>query len=159
MGGAGTFAQLVVGDVAVDLDDRVHPLPEIVVGQADDRARPHIRVLVERGLDLRRIHVRAAAHDEVGATVGDVEEAVGIHRAEVAERLPSVARTGLGPDVAVGGLRGGLHPDLADLAHGRSLPSVSRIRIVPSAGLPTEPTCSSQSAPLMTVTPCASVPA
>ena len=56
----------------------------------DDERRQDVRVLVERGLDFGGIHVRPAGEDQVGAPVAEVDVAVLVHPAHVAERLPSV---------------------------------------------------------------------
>ena len=95
-------------------------IAEIVVGEADHRARPHPWVLVERGLDLGGIHVRSAGEDHVGLAVAEIEVAVGVERAHVAERLPTAVDAPRGrADVAVRAhVRVGRRPheDLADLA-------------------------------------------
>ena len=119
---AGTRSTSSVSRSAVGLDDGVHPVAEVVVGQADHRARPHRRVLLQRRLDLGRVDVGAAAQDHVGEPVAEVEEAVGVEPAEVAERLPAaVAGARLGADVAVaGGVAGDRpQPHLALLAGGQ----------------------------------------
>ena len=103
----------------VGLDDGVDALAEVVVGQADHRARAHVGVLLQRGLDLGGVDVGAAAQDHVGEPVAEVEEAVVVEPADVAERLPAaLAGAGLGADVAVAGrvARGGAQPHLALLA-------------------------------------------
>jgi hypothetical protein len=46
---------------------------------------------VDRGLDLGRVHVGAAGNDHVGATVDEIEVAIGVDVAEVADGLPAVA--------------------------------------------------------------------
>src|SRR5262245_34797760 len=83
-------AQLLVADLADQVDERVHPATEVVVGQADHAARAHGRVLVERRLDLGRVDVAAARQDHVRAAVAQVEVAVGIEAPHVAHRLPPV---------------------------------------------------------------------
>jgi hypothetical protein len=104
---------------ALGLDDRVDTLTELVVRQADHGAGPHGGVGVEGGLDLGRVHVRAAGHDHVAAPVCEVEVALGVDPAEIAQRLPAVVgRPGLGTDVAVGRALAARrhHVHLADLA-------------------------------------------
>ncbi len=70
---------------AVRLDDRVRYLPQVVVGYANDQAGQHVRVRTQRGLDLRGVDVAAADGEHVDAPVVEVEEAVGVEVAEVAE--------------------------------------------------------------------------
>ena len=73
-------AATAVGDVG-DAD----PLAPLLVGQAEDG---HLGDAVDGGqdvLDLGGIHVDAPADDEVVAPAGQVEEAVGIEAAQVAD--------------------------------------------------------------------------
>jgi hypothetical protein len=57
-------------DVGVGyVDDRVHPLPQILVRQTDDGAGTHRRVRIEGGLDLGRVDVGAPGQDEVLAAI------------------------------------------------------------------------------------------
>lgn len=59
----------------------------------------------DRGLDLGRIDVGAAAQHHVGETVAEIEIAVRIQPADVAERLPAItAALGLGAEIVVGGV-------------------------------------------------------
>ena len=76
-------------------------------------------------LDLGRVDVAPADGEHVDATVGQVEKAVGVEVAEVAERVPAVATLGVDADVAVRGraARGRAHVDLADHA-GRAFVAV-----------------------------------
>ena len=158
-------AQLVDidGRAVVGLHDRVDPAAEIVVGQADHRRGAHARMLVERGLHFGRVHVRAAREDHVGLAIGEVHVAVGVDRAHVAERLPtavdassrrrrrSCTSTRLG---SFGRMK------ISPISPGSaSVPSARTTFISPESGRPTEPRCASQSAPLMMVDACASVPA
>ncbi len=94
------------------------PAAELLVGQPDDAARAHAGVLIERGLHLGRVHVGAAHQDHVVETVGQVEVAVLVQEAHVAERLPAVPALRAGADVAVGdrSVVGALQVDLTDLA-------------------------------------------
>ena len=71
-------------------EDSVHALSEFRIGQADDDAGAHYRDARDRGLDFRRIDIGAAAQDHVGEAVAEIEIAVGIEAADVAERFPSV---------------------------------------------------------------------
>src|SRR5205085_8539905 len=86
----------------------------------DYRAALHGGVFLERGLDLGRVDVGAAAEDHVAHPVTQVEVAVGVDPAVVAERLPpAVALAGLGADVGVGRrVAAGAQPHLAVLADG-----------------------------------------
>jgi hypothetical protein len=67
---------LAGGDVAVGLDERVHALAEVVVGQPDDDRARDPGVFGQRGFHLDRVDVRAAGDDHVDAAVADVEVAV-----------------------------------------------------------------------------------
>ena len=91
-------AQALLVDTGVDLDDGVDPLAEVLVGQADDDRRADAGVALERRFDLSRVDVLAACHDEVGAPVGDVEVAVVVEPAEVADRRPAVPGPGVAAD-------------------------------------------------------------
>ena len=112
-------AQFRVGHLALEFQQRVGNLAEILVGQRDDHRRPDSRVLHQGALHLRGIDVGTAHDQHVALAVGEVDVALVIDGAHVADRLPPLAhRPGVGADVAV---RAGLaeapaHPDLADLA-------------------------------------------
>ena len=71
--------------LGVGLDEGVHHVAEIVVGQTDHRARVHALMLQQRGLHLGRVDVRPAAEDHVACPVGEVQVAVGIEVPHVAE--------------------------------------------------------------------------
>ena len=71
------------------LDDRLHLLAEVVVGHAEDGDVGHLRVQREDVLGLLRVHVHAAGDDHVRLAVGEVEEAVVVEVADVAERATS----------------------------------------------------------------------
>src|SRR3954451_21535666 len=102
---------------------------------------------VELRLDLGREDVGAAAQDQVVATIRDVEVAILVEAAEVAERLPATfAFTRVRADVAVG-LALGVHEDLADLADGQ-LPTVGIQDANPSVLAP--PDRSAMRQPLVT---------
>ena len=77
-------------------------LTQIVVGHADHQAGQHVRMLGQRRLDLGGVDVAAADGEHVDAPVGEVEEAVVVEVAEVAERIPAVAALRGRADVAVG---------------------------------------------------------
>ncbi len=79
----------------------------------------------QRVLDLGRVYVAATDGEHVDAAVRQVEESVGVEIAEIAQRIPAVARVCGGADVAVGrrAARVGAHIDFADHA-GRALVAV-----------------------------------
>lgn len=74
--------------IATHLDDRVHALTEVFVRQTDRDTGEHTWVRVDSRFDLCRIDVRAAADDEIGAAIREIQIAVGIETAEIAERFP-----------------------------------------------------------------------
>ena len=103
----------------VEFEDGVDALPEFRIGQADDDAGAHLRMRGDRGLDFGRIDVGAAAQDHVGEPVAEIEIAVGIEPADVAERFPAVgAALRLGAEIVIGaaGAVIGQEIDLAGLA-------------------------------------------
>jgi len=56
-----------------------------------------------RGLDLRRINIGAAAQDHVGEPVAQIEIAIGVEPADVAERFPAVGTAfRLGAEIMIG---------------------------------------------------------
>ena len=93
-------------------------LPRSSSGSPITAHRTHGRVLLQRRLDLGRVDVRATGEDHVLHAVAEVEVAVLVEPAHVAERLPAaLERPGLGADVAVGRPVGRVaHPHLALLA-------------------------------------------
>ena len=92
--------------LAVEFEDGVHALAEFRIGQADDDAGAHVGMRRHRGLDLGRIDVGAAAQDHVGEAVAEIEIAVGIEPADIAERFPAVgAALRLGAEIVIGGIR------------------------------------------------------
>ena len=109
----------------VGLHDGVRHLTQVVVGHANHQAGQHIRMLGQRGLDLGGVDVAAADGEHVDPPVVEIEEAVGVEVAEVAERIPAVAALRGRPDVAVGrrAARRWPHVDLAADA-GRALVAV-----------------------------------
>src|SRR6185312_9206896 len=96
----------------------VHALTEVFVRQTDRDTGEHTWERVDGRFDLCRIDVRAAADDEVGAAIRDVQVALGIDAAEIAEGFPFAARLGLRTEVVVGRAQAAGWPeiDLADLA-------------------------------------------
>jgi len=94
-------SHLVEIQVHRGLDDGVHALAEVVVGQPDDGAGGDAGMRLERRLDLGRVDVLATDQDHVGGPVGQEQVPVLIHPAHVAERLPPVALARLGADVPV----------------------------------------------------------
>ena len=101
-GGHAVGNRLRIGG-SVEFEDGVHALAEFRIGQADDDAGAHLGMFGHRGLDFRRIDIGAAAQDHVGEPVAEIEVALGIEPADVAERFPAVgAALGLGAEIMVG---------------------------------------------------------
>ena len=120
------LAQRLLGNRLRRVHDRVDAVAQILVREPDDRARAHGGMGVEGGLDLGRIHVRAADENHVRLAIDQVQVAVLVEIAHVAEGLPAVGgRRRLGADVAVGGAPAARrqHEHLAHLA-GRALAAV-----------------------------------
>ena len=87
----------------IKFEDRMHALAELRIGKADHDAGAHVRMRGYRGLDLGRIDIGAAAQDHVGEPVAEIEVALGIEPADVAERFPAVgAALRLGAEIMVG---------------------------------------------------------
>ena len=133
-------------------------LAEFRIGQADHDAGAHVGMRGDRGLDLGRIDVGAAAQDHVGEPVAEIEIAVGIEPADVAERFPAVGTSlRLGAEIMIGDARrrrwaGNRFRRSRPVA--TSLPSSPMIRSASrSPILPTEPLCASHSTPEMMVAP------
>ena len=84
------------------LHDGVRHLAQVVVGNANHQAGQDIRVRGQRRLDLGGVDVAAADGEHVDPPVVEIEEAVGVEVAEVAQRVPAVAVLRGGADVAVG---------------------------------------------------------
>ena len=108
------------------LDDGLDLLAELVVRDAEHGDVGDLRVRDQHVLGLLRVDVDAARDDHVGLAVGQVEVAVLVEVADVADRRPAVlvARVGgLVGRVVVGEARAALGPDRADLA-GRQLVAV-----------------------------------
>src|SRR5690606_39849847 len=72
------------------LDHRLHLLAEILVRYADHRRVIDLRVGDEQVLDLLRIDIHAAGDDHIGLPVGQIEEAVLVEIADIAERAPAL---------------------------------------------------------------------
>ena len=135
---AANSKQLLLGErVGVGLDDRVDEVAQVLVGKPDHADRSHGRVLLDRGLDLGRVDVRPAREDHVLHAVAEVQVAVVVEPAHVAERLPAaVERARLGADVVVRRARRARrrsHTSPISPA-GRSLPSASEIMNSPVLG-------------------------
>ena len=82
------------------LDDGLDLLAELLVGHAEHRRVGHLGVGDQQVLGLLRIDVHAAGDDHVGLAVGQVQVALGVDIAHVAQRRPAL---GVG---AAGGLGG-----------------------------------------------------
>ena len=144
------------------LDDGKHRLSHVRVGHADHGDVGHRRVPDQRLLDLPGVDVDAAGDDQVGAPVAEVQEALGVEVADVAQGGPAllVTRAGrLGRVVAV------LEGAAVEVDRARPARSAARRRprqatcTVPETARPTEPGCDSQSGVPMTVIPLPSLPA
>ena len=72
------------------LDDGVHPPAPLRVLEADHDDVGDLRVVDERGLDLGGEHVGAAGDDEVDAPVDEVQVAVVVEVAHVADGAEAV---------------------------------------------------------------------
>ena len=103
----------------IQFENCVHALSKLWIRQADYDAGAHLWMRAYCGLHLGRIDVGAAAQDHVGEPIAEIEIAVGIEPADVAERFPAV-RTALrlGAEIVIGaaGPVGGKKIDLAGLA-------------------------------------------
>ena len=101
------------------LHDGVEDLAPLVVGHAEDGAVDDVGVLVEAILDLARIDVHAARDHHVALAVGEVEVAVLVEVAGVADGEPPAAmrrRRLVGVVVVLEARRRRLGVDRADLA-------------------------------------------
>src|SRR3954471_18011591 len=100
-------------------DDGMHALPQLRIGQSHDHAGPYARAFGDGCLALGRIDVGAPAQDHVGEAVAEIEVALRIQPADVAERFPAVgAALRLGAEVVIGGVLAVIveEVDLAGLA-------------------------------------------
>src|SRR6185437_11004557 len=103
------------------LHHRLHFLAEILVRHADDRDVGDSRMGDQEVLRFLRIDVDAYGNDHEGLAVGEVEIAVGVELADIAQRRPFgvLGMAGLGGllgIVVIGELRGGGEVDRALLA-------------------------------------------
>ena len=112
-------------DALLRLDDRVDALAPLGVAQPDHDDVGDRGMVDQRRFDLGREHVGAAAEDQVDPPVGEVEVAVVVDVAHVADGGQPVGvdveRTGA--EVGRPAVRRRLHVDVADLA-GRELGAV-----------------------------------
>ena len=118
----------VLGDAAGRVHDRVDAAAEVVVGQPDHRADERTAGCASSAASTSAGYTFAPPTRIMSRlAVDEVEVAVLVELAHVAERSPSRRRVavGLGADVAVGRARPAArqHEDLADLA-GRALAAV-----------------------------------
>ena len=117
--------------------------PKRASGDADDGAIPDARRRADHALDLLRIHVDAAGDDHVVLTVGEVELAVGVDVADVAEGLPALrqgarARSSRAPCSRRTARRPRSTPGRSR-RRGSSRPSASTMCSTPLRARPTEP--------------------
>ncbi len=106
-------------DAVHQLDDRLDLLAEVLVGHADDRRVEDLGVRDQQVLGLLRVDVHAARDDHVRLAVGQVEVAVGVDVADVADRRRGAAgAAALGRLVGIAPVRevrGPVEPDRARL--------------------------------------------
>ncbi len=72
------------------VDDGLDLFAEVVVRHTEHGDVDHLVVGDQHVLGLLRIDVHAAGDDHVGLAVGEVQEAVGVEVADVAERAPAL---------------------------------------------------------------------
>ena len=72
-----------------------HRLAQLVVRHADHRDVGHLRVADQHGLGFLRVDVHAAGNDHEGLAVHQVQVAVGVHAADIAQRRPALRIAGL----------------------------------------------------------------
>ncbi len=108
-------------DALLGLDDRVHPLAPLGVAQPDHHDVGDRRMVDQRRFDLGREHVGTAAEDQVDPAVGQVEVAVVVDVAHVADRGQPVGVDveRAGAEVRRSAVRRRLHVDVAGLAGGQ----------------------------------------
>src|SRR3984885_8925922 len=111
-------------------DDRADRLAPLVVGHADDGDRADRGVREQALLDLQRVDVLPAGDDHVLLAVDQVEQPVGVKRADVAGVAPAVAQ-----DLGRGGA---VVPVPAE--HGGRPPAhpAAILTSLPGNGMPTE---------------------
>src|SRR5215831_5458488 len=96
------LVQRVLRETRTRLHDRVNAITEIVVGDPNHGAGGDEWMLLERGLDLGGIDVGASDQNHVGAPVGEIEIAVLVEPADVADGFPITGkRTRRGTDIAI----------------------------------------------------------
>ena len=104
----------------------VRDLSEVLMRDADHQAGQHRRMFGQRVLDLGRVHVAAADGEHVDPAVGQIQVALVVEPAQIAQGVPGPfwVRAGAcgAADIAVGGptARCRAHEDLPDHA-GRAL--------------------------------------
>ena len=76
---------------AVGLHQSVGHLTQILVGDANDQAGQHIRMGGQRAFDLGGVDVPSADGEHINAPVVEIQVAVLVEVAEVAERVETVA--------------------------------------------------------------------
>ena len=100
----------------------VGDLSEVGVRDADHQAGQHRRMFGQRVLDLGRVDVAAADGEHVDPAVGQIQVALVVEPAQIAQGVPGPIRVRAGPcgaaDIAVGGPTAGrrAHEDLPDHA-------------------------------------------
>ena len=137
-------------------------LAQVFVRQTHDDAREHGRVCVDGRLDFGGINVGTAGNDQVRAPVREIQIAVRVDAAEIAEGFPFALRARLGAEVVVcrATPAGRKEINLADFTRRNGLARVVEYRgsARPASRRPTEPLCSSHSRPPIIVAAMASVP-
>ena len=146
------------------LHDGLHLLAEVVVGHAEHRDVGHRGWMHEHVLGLLRVDVHAAADDREALAVGEVEVAVVVEVADVAEVEPALRAAALGRLLGVAVVlearRRGLEPDVADLADRQLVVVVvADVDGGHRAACPTEPGWASHSSGPISVEPTFSEPA
>ena len=89
----------------------MQPVAHVRIRQADHRATQHVGQAFDDRLDLGGIDVDPADQDHVGAAVGNVEIAVRVDPAHVAETVGVVRDPGFRTDIGVARADA---PDLAE---------------------------------------------
>src|ERR1700736_2040969 len=87
-----------------EVEDGVDALSKFRIGQADDNAGTHFWMCHPRGLDFGRIDICTATQNHVGEPVAEIEVAVSIEPADIAERFPAVGPAfWFGTEIVIGG--------------------------------------------------------